>query len=111
LLDFSIHVFSSSMRYLFPSEAVPDGGTNVRPLADTDFDPERPLQTKRGAAQALRCGHNRVEELIRDGLLETVKLDRITRVTTRSILTIATQGIRRRSPVGEAQTAQTTTTS
>jgi hypothetical protein len=62
---------------------------NVRPLADPDFDPKRPLQTKRGAAQALRCGHNKIDELIDRGLLKTVDIDRRTRITTDSILALA----------------------
>jgi hypothetical protein len=66
-------------------------GRVVRPLADSDFDYNRPLQTKRGAKQALRCGHNKVDELIRSGALKTVDIgDRITRITTESILEVAT---------------------
>jgi len=42
----------------------------VRALADSDFDSKRPLQTKRGA-------------------LKTVEIDRIVRVTTESILAVA----------------------
>jgi hypothetical protein len=61
----------------------------VRALADSDFDSKRPLQTKRGAAQALRCGHNKIDELIDRGALKTVEIDRIVRVTTESILAVA----------------------
>ena len=58
-------------------------------LADIDYDPNRPLQTKRGAGQALRCGHNRIDDLIDRGLLKTVLIDRRTRITTESILAVA----------------------
>ena len=61
----------------------------MRPLADADFHPHRPLQTKTGARQALRCGHNKVEQLIRSGKLRVVKIGRSARVTTESILKVA----------------------
>jgi hypothetical protein len=62
----------------------------MRPIADPDFDPKRPLQTRKGAAQALRVSHNKVDELIRSGALKTVEnLGRITRITTESILKVA----------------------
>jgi len=67
-----------------------NGERTVRPLADSDFDPNKPVQTKKGTAQALRCGHNKVDDLIRAGLLDKVDIDdRITRITTSSILKLA----------------------
>ena len=42
----------------------------MKPLADWQFDSSRPLQTKRGTAQALRCGDDKVDDLIERGLLE-----------------------------------------
>ena len=68
----------------------------MRPLADQDFDPNKPVQTKKGAAQALRCGHNKVDQLIRNGLLDTVDIDRIRRITTASILRVASGDASRR---------------
>jgi hypothetical protein len=57
---------------------------------DDDYDPSKPVQTRRGARQALRCGHNKIDELIRTGKLKTVNgLGRITRITTDSILRVA----------------------
>jgi hypothetical protein len=60
----------------------------MRPLADWQYDRTRPTQTKRGAAQALRVGQDKVDGLIKAGLLKTVDSlgDRTTRVTTESIL-------------------------
>jgi hypothetical protein len=64
--------------------------TAVRPVSNPDYDPNLPLQTRKGAKQALRVSHNRVDELIKQGKLETVKgLGRVTRITTKSILRIA----------------------
>jgi hypothetical protein len=60
----------------------------MRALSNPDFDPSLPLQTKRGAAQALRCGHNTIDALIKKGVLKAVTLDRITKVTTHSIQAI-----------------------
>jgi hypothetical protein len=53
-----------------------------------------PLQTRKGAKQALRVGHNKVDELIRLGKLKTVRFGRIVHVTTESILKIATEANR-----------------
>jgi len=64
----------------------------VKPLADWQFDSSRPLQTKRGTAQALRCGEDKVENLIEAGLLDTVPMGRSVRVTTGSILRLAATG-------------------
>jgi hypothetical protein len=62
----------------------------VRPISNPDFDPTLPVQTRKGAKQALRCSHNRIDELIRDGRLKTVSgLGRVTRITTKSILEVA----------------------
>jgi hypothetical protein len=62
----------------------------VRPISDPDYNPNLPLQTRKGAKQALHVSHNKVDQLIRDGKLETVKgLGRITKITTRSILKLA----------------------
>lgn len=64
----------------------------MRPLNDADFDPSRPVQTKKGAKQALRVGKNMVDELIKTGKLKTVKgLGRVTHITTESILKITTE--------------------
>jgi hypothetical protein len=60
----------------------------VRPLSNQHFNPNLPVQTKLGAAEALRCGHNRVEDLLRRKVLKTVNIDRRTRITTESILAI-----------------------
>jgi hypothetical protein len=57
----------------------------MRALANSDFDPSLPLQTKKGAAQALRCGHNTVDALIRRRVLKVVYIDRIAKITTSSI--------------------------
>lgn len=65
----------------------------MRPLAEQGFDPKLPLQTKVGAKQALRCGMNRVDELIELRVLETVDIDRRTRITTKSILKVAEHGV------------------
>ena len=61
----------------------------MRPLANQDFNPNLPLQTRKGAKQALRCGHNKVDELIKKGKLKTVNIDRLVRITTESILEVA----------------------
>jgi hypothetical protein len=63
----------------------------VKPLANPDFDASLPLQTRKGARQALRIGHNKVDELIKLGKLKTVKFGRIVHVTTDSILKVATE--------------------
>ncbi len=68
----------------------------MRPLADQGFDPTKPVQTKKGTAQALRCGHNKVDELIRNGVLDTVEIDRIRRITTASIFRVASGDVSRR---------------
>lgn len=64
----------------------------MRALADWEFDQSRPLQTKRGAKQALRCGDDKVEDLIERGLLKTVNIGRSVRVTTESIMNVASKG-------------------
>ena len=65
----------------------------MRPLSDWQFDPTRPLQTKRGAKQALRCGEDKLEELIERRVLKTVNLGpRLVRVTTESIMRAAATG-------------------
>jgi hypothetical protein len=46
----------------------------VKPLANHNFDASLPLQTRKGAKQALRVGHNKVDELIRLVKLKTVRL-------------------------------------
>jgi hypothetical protein len=62
----------------------------MRPLADSDYDATKPLQTKKGAAQALRVSHNKIDQLIRDGVLKTAPdLGRVVKITTASILKIA----------------------
>jgi hypothetical protein len=64
--------------------------TAVHKVANPDYDPQKPVQTRRGAQQALRCSHNKIDELIREGKLETVPgFGRIIRITTRSILKLA----------------------
>jgi hypothetical protein len=66
------------------------GDHQMRPIANPEFDPAKPVQTRKGAAQALRCSHNRIDALIREGKLKTVTgLGRIVRITTRSILAVA----------------------
>jgi hypothetical protein len=65
----------------------------VRPLSDQAFNPACPVQTKKGTAQGLRCGLTKVEEFIKLGLLETVEIDRRTRIKTKSILKLAENGI------------------
>jgi len=64
----------------------------MRALADKAFDPTRPLQTEQGAQQALRCGHNKIDDLIKLGLLKTVYVGRLRRITTQSILEYAATG-------------------
>ena len=64
----------------------------MRPLVDWSFDASRPLQTKRGAAQGLRCGADKVEELIKRDILKTVNIGRSVRVTTELILKVAAVG-------------------
>jgi hypothetical protein len=66
----------------------------VKPLANHNFDASLPLQTRKGAKQALRVGHNKVDELIRLGKLKTVRFGRIVHVTTESIQKIATEANR-----------------
>ncbi len=62
-------------------------------ISNPDYDPNKPVQTRKGAAQALRVSHNKIDELIRSGALKTVDgLGRITRITTESILKVATTG-------------------
>jgi hypothetical protein len=75
----------------------------VRELKDRDYNPNLPLQTKYGAAQALRVGKTSVDDFIADGLLEAVHLKNdeggkpsIARVTTESILRLIES---RRRPV------------
>jgi hypothetical protein len=67
-------------------------GIAVRAIADDDFDPAKPVQTRNGARQALRVGHNRVERLIKDGRLKVVYFGRLARITTDSILAVAAVG-------------------
>jgi hypothetical protein len=64
----------------------------MKPLTDWQFDASRPLQTKRGTAQALRCGADKIDGLIERGILETVNIGRSVRVTTKSILEVASTG-------------------
>jgi hypothetical protein len=65
----------------------------MRPLADWKFDSSRPLQTKRGTAQALRVGLDKVEELVGVGALKVVPIGvRSVRITTDSILEVAKSG-------------------
>jgi excisionase family DNA binding protein len=64
----------------------------MRALADKAFDPTRPLQTDRGAQQALRCGHNKIDDLIKHGRLKTVYVGRLRRISTQSILEYAAKG-------------------
>jgi hypothetical protein len=64
----------------------------MRPLANWQFDSSLPLQTKRGAKQALRCGDDKLDGLIERGLLKTVNIGRSVRVTTESILKVASMG-------------------
>jgi hypothetical protein len=61
----------------------------MKPLTDWQFDSSRPLQTKRGTQQALRCGADKVDGLIESGLLKTVNIGRSVRVTTESIMALA----------------------
>jgi hypothetical protein len=65
------------------------GDTNVTPLAYKDFDPSLPFQTREGARQALRVGHNRIQQLVSDGSLQVVRFGRSARITTASILSLA----------------------
>jgi hypothetical protein len=65
----------------------------MNPLKDFEYNPALPLQTKRGAQQALRCGHNKVDQLIDAGVLNVVYLDdRIPKITTESIERVAATG-------------------
>jgi hypothetical protein len=64
----------------------------MRALADKAYDSTRPLQTDQGARQALRCGHNKVDDLIKLGRLKTVYVGRLRRITTQSILEYAATG-------------------
>jgi hypothetical protein len=61
-------------------------------LADKAYDPTRPLQTDQGAQQALRCGHNKIDDLIKLGRLKTIYVGRLRRITTQSILEYAATG-------------------
>jgi hypothetical protein len=61
----------------------------MKALAYSGFDPRLPLQTKAGAKEALRCGHNKVDDLIRQGKLKVIYFDRIPKITTDSILAVA----------------------
>jgi hypothetical protein len=64
----------------------------MRALADKAYDPTRPLQTGQGARQALRCGHNKIDDLIKLGRLKTVYVGRLRHITTQSILEYAAMG-------------------
>ena len=64
----------------------------MNPLRNFEFDPTLPLQTKRGAQQALRSGHNTIDDLIRAGLLEVIYIGRIPKITTDSIMRVAASG-------------------
>jgi hypothetical protein len=64
----------------------------MRPLADWQFNPSLPLQTKRGTAQALRCGADKIDDLIDRDILKTVNIGRSVRVTTESIMEVASMG-------------------
>jgi hypothetical protein len=68
----------------------------LKPLANKNFDPSLPVQTPLGARQALRVGHNKVNDLIGRGLLKVVYFGRSRRITTDSILNLATTGEGRR---------------
>jgi hypothetical protein len=60
----------------------------IRALSKPDFDLRMPLQTKLGAAQALRCGLGMVDDLIEAGKLRCIYIGRLPKVTTRSILAL-----------------------
>lgn len=64
----------------------------MRALADWQFNPNRPLQTKRGTAQALRCGLDKVEDLIKAKRVKVVPFGGSQRITTQSILELAETG-------------------
>jgi hypothetical protein len=64
----------------------------MKPLTDWQFDSLRPLQTKRGTQQALRCGADKVDDLIERGILDTVTIGRSVRITTASIMKVASTG-------------------
>jgi hypothetical protein len=66
----------------------------MRSLRDWEFDASRPLQTKRGAAQAFRCGLDKIDDLIETGALELVYIKSSPRVTTKSIMNLAAKGTR-----------------
>jgi hypothetical protein len=66
----------------------------MKPLSRPDFDPTLPLQTDRGAEQALRVGHNRIDDLIKQKRLKVVYFGRSRRITTESILDVAATGDR-----------------
>ena len=74
----------------------------MNPLRNFEFDPTLPLQTKRGAQQALRSGHNTIDDLIRAGLLEVIYIGRIPKITTDSIM----RSRRERHEVVEARNHQ-----
>jgi excisionase family DNA binding protein len=88
----------SSIPFIEPTRMrllIDEGTTAVKHLANPDYDPAVPLQTKRGAKQALRIGHNGVEDMIRQGRLKAVKFGRSVRITTESILQVAATGAER----------------
>jgi hypothetical protein len=64
----------------------------MNPLANPYFNPAEPLQTLLGTQQALKCGHNKVRQLIREKKLATVHVGKMLRVTTESILAYAKVG-------------------
>ena len=64
----------------------------MRALANWQFDASLPLQTKRGTKQTLRCGDDKLEDLIERGLLDIVYIGRSPRITTASIMKVASTG-------------------
>ena len=64
----------------------------MKALKDAAYDPTRPLQTKRGAQQALQVGKHKLQKMIREGRLKTVYFGRDCRITTQSILDYAAKG-------------------
>jgi hypothetical protein len=75
------------------NDEVCEGSSEVmKKLANPDWDPSLPVQTKLGARQALLVGHNKIDELIRSKILEVVYTGRIAKITTRSILAYAARG-------------------
>ena len=81
----------------------------MKALTNPNFDPALPLQTKKGAGQALKIGHNQVDELIKQKRLRTVPFGRLVRVTTKSIYEVARTGIENPSRRRLPDTANTTT--